>query len=385
MTRIPTNKTINEFHELNDLSDLRRTVFIFLFAVLTVLCSQCMFHCMLMKRKKPPLPPGPRGLPLVGNLPFLGPNLHQCFAEYARTYGPIMKLQLGSKLWIVVSSPEIAKEVYKDNDIIFSNHDQPIAARVISYGGSNLVRCPYGPTWQMLHKVFLHDLLNSKNLDACSNRRHQEVKRMVHELHAKRGTPINVGEQAFAAFLNLLTSMLWGGTLEWEANGAKFRQVVIETIQLLGKPNISDFFPMLAWFDLQGVEREIKTRVSWLDRMYESIITERLKLAALHQEESGGDFLSILLKIWAEPMTPLTMSNLKGLIMVIFFSYLNPFFIFCTSSVRFEERIRERESVCLSLLMEIIIRIWDLVSQLKLTSILDLAKHISTAWNLTST
>lgn len=325
MLHSPTNKTITDIHELNDYNELCRAVFIFLLAMLTILWSRY----MLVKRKKLALPPGPRGLPLLGNLPFLGSNLHQCFAEYARTYGPIMKFQLGSKIWIIVSSPEIAKEVYKDNDVIFSNHDLPVAAKVISYGGSNLVRCPYGPKWRMLHRVFLHDLLNNKNLDASSSLRQQEVGKMVGELYAKRGTLINVGEQAFAAFLNMLTSMLWGGTLEWEANGAEFRQVVIETVELLGSPNVSDFFPLLAWFDLQGIERKIKKRVSWLDKLYDSIIEERLKSAAAQEEGSdkeenhNRDFLSILLKIKEDSNTPLTRTNLKSLIMVSSYILLN--------------------------------------------------------------
>ncbi|KAK1384840.1 hypothetical protein POM88_022575 [Heracleum sosnowskyi] len=50
------------------------------------------------KNPNPSLPPGPRSLPLVGNLLSLDPdNLHTYFANLAQTYGPIMKLQLGQK------------------------------------------------------------------------------------------------------------------------------------------------------------------------------------------------------------------------------------------------------------------------------------------------
>ncbi|URE16122.1 cytochrome P450 [Musa troglodytarum] len=60
-----------------------------------------------------PLPPGPTGLPLVGSIPFLEPDLHSYFARLARAHGPIFSLRLGAKLAVVVTSPSLAREVLK--------------------------------------------------------------------------------------------------------------------------------------------------------------------------------------------------------------------------------------------------------------------------------
>nr|XP_010934173.1 flavonoid 3'-monooxygenase [Elaeis guineensis] len=327
MTRVPFAKLVGAIHGgwrwwwdgTNSRDELARVALTLSIPLLLILWLYTLRHKTW--KGTHPLPPGPRGLPLVGNLPFLGPNLHQCFSQYARTYGPIFKLHLGNKLFVVVSSPSIAKEVYRENDIIFSNHDQPIAARVISYNGSNLVRCPYGPTWRMLRRVFVNELLNSRILDARYRLRRLEIRRMVRNLYTKNGTAINVGEVAFATTLNLLTSMLCGGELEWETMGTEFRRAVVETVELMGRRNISDFFPFLAWFDLQGVEREIKERVSWLDRVYEAMIEERVRLDGAVGEggekgEERKDILSMLLRIRndGDAEVPLTDANLKGLI-----------------------------------------------------------------------
>lgn len=38
------------------------------------------------------VPPGPRGLPILGNLPFLGSNPHQKLSKLGKKYGGILRL-----------------------------------------------------------------------------------------------------------------------------------------------------------------------------------------------------------------------------------------------------------------------------------------------------
>ena len=76
------------------------------------------------------LPPGPRGLPIVGFLPFLRANLHHQLTELSQQYGPIYKFWLGGKLCVVLNSPSLAKEVVCNQDSVLANHDPPIAGLV---------------------------------------------------------------------------------------------------------------------------------------------------------------------------------------------------------------------------------------------------------------
>ncbi|KAG0433009.1 hypothetical protein HPB47_020311, partial [Ixodes persulcatus] len=41
------------------------------------------------------LPPGPKGVPLLGYIPFLGRNHHLKFVELAKVYGPIVRIKYG--------------------------------------------------------------------------------------------------------------------------------------------------------------------------------------------------------------------------------------------------------------------------------------------------
>ncbi|XP_027775137.1 cytochrome P450 76C2-like [Solanum pennellii] len=160
------------------------------------------------KKGQPPLPPGPKALPLLGNLHSVEPQLHTYFASLSQTYGPICRLWLGKKLGIIITSPALAREVLKEQDTIFANIDEPAAGREMSYGGLESF-------WSEM---------------------------------AQAGLPVNVGEQMFLTMFNVITSMLWGGTVKGEerANlGSEFRHVVYGITELLGIPNVSDLLGLV--------------------------------------------------------------------------------------------------------------------------------------------
>ncbi|KAL7167317.1 hypothetical protein ACSBR2_037896 [Camellia fascicularis] len=173
-----------------------------------------------------PTPPGPKGLPLIGNLLSLDPELHTHFTTLSQIYGPILTLRLGTKFCVVVTSPAVAREVLKDHDTIFANRDVPAVST-----GKDIVFTPYGPEWRILRKVCVRDMLGTATLDAVYSLRRREIKNTVAYLYNRIGSPVNVGEQMFLTVLNVITSMLWGGTVveggERAAIGAQFRQDMV--------------------------------------------------------------------------------------------------------------------------------------------------------------
>ncbi|XP_030468611.2 flavonoid 3'-monooxygenase CYP75B137-like [Syzygium oleosum] len=254
------------------------------------------------------LPPGPRGVPFFGYLPFLGTNLHRKFAELAETYGPIYKLRLGSKLYVVVNSPSLAKEIVRDQDTEFANRDPNIASTILSYGGKDIAFSSLGPYWRNLRKLFVRQLMSNRSLDAFYGLRRQAVRKALSDLYRKPGMPVDIGELAFLILVNTVMAMLWGGTLQGEKRktvGTEFRKVIAKLMVLLGSPNVSDFFPALAWLDLQGVERDMKRVHQRLDAFIQSVVdcaTQRRTNELFKQEkgesnsnEQKKDFLQIFL------------------------------------------------------------------------------------------
>ncbi|KAK4804768.1 hypothetical protein SAY86_004585 [Trapa natans] len=104
-----------------------RTIFALMAAIVVasaaLFCHFFKYPRRLSGRPDHRLPPGPRGLPLVGYLPFLGPNLHEMFMNLASTYGPMYRISIGMRPYVIISSPSVAREVVRDNDIVFANRN----------------------------------------------------------------------------------------------------------------------------------------------------------------------------------------------------------------------------------------------------------------------
>ncbi|KAA8522278.1 hypothetical protein F0562_012951 [Nyssa sinensis] len=299
----------------NSKDELALTLLTSALAVLAIWYSWMLINQLI--KGQPPMPPGPRGLPLVGNLPFLDPELHTYFASLAPTYGPIITLWFGQKVGIVITSPAMAREVLKDHDTTFANRDVPVAGKQATYGGRDIVWTPYGPEWRMLRKVCVREMLSNATLDSVYTLRRREVRQTIGYFYSRVGSPVNVGEQMFLTVLNVITSMLWGETVKGEERaslGSKFRRIVAEMTDLLGKPNISDFFPGLAWFDLQGVEKQMKELNQGFDQIFNTMIDKRLKMEVAKDKK---DFLQFLLQLKGDEdaKVPLTMTHLKSLLM----------------------------------------------------------------------
>ncbi|KAK4844402.1 hypothetical protein QYF36_019844 [Acer negundo] len=154
-------------------------------AIITYLVAISFMIWLLLNLKKSrktvasPLPPGPRGLPIIGYLPFLDTHLHKIFTKLAGDYGPIYKLWLGNKLCVVVSSPSLIKELVRDQDTIFANREPLIAALVFTYGGNDIAWCSYGHEWKKMQKLFVNKMMSNASLYACYTLRKQEVYNII--------------------------------------------------------------------------------------------------------------------------------------------------------------------------------------------------------------
>lgn len=111
---------------------------------LVVLASLFLFVFLMRISKAKKLPPGPRKLPIIGNLHQIGKLPHRSLQKLSNEYGDFIFLQLGSVPTVVVSSADIAREIFRTHDLVFSGRPALYAARKLSYNCYNVSFAPYG-------------------------------------------------------------------------------------------------------------------------------------------------------------------------------------------------------------------------------------------------
>ncbi|CAK9311057.1 unnamed protein product [Citrullus colocynthis] len=94
-------------------------------SILLVALTFALFWLRPKKVRRPCLPPGPHGLPLVGYLPFLSGNPHHKLTHLSEIYGPVFKLRLGTKLCVVLNSPASINEAFATRKLSYQTESPP--------------------------------------------------------------------------------------------------------------------------------------------------------------------------------------------------------------------------------------------------------------------
>lgn len=262
------------------------------------------------------LPPGPFPLPILGNMLYiLGGLPHQALAALSLKSGPLMSLYFGSKLVLVISSPEMAREFMKTRDLLFASRSPSIAGNYLLYNYSDVASAPYGPYWRQMRKVCVLQMLSSKRLDYFRFIRKEEVSVMIRSITNNSDHPINIGQTVSTLTKDIICRMTFGRKYsDHDFIGNKGVIAMIKEIfRLLGDFNIGDYIPYLAWMDLQGINRGVKEIHRIQDEFLEKIVDEHV---AQNDPNVTRDLVDVLLPASADKDMELqiTRDNIKAVL-----------------------------------------------------------------------
>ncbi|XP_020599135.1 cytochrome P450 71A9-like [Phalaenopsis equestris] len=151
-----------------------------MFILILLLLVLSLFTNILSKCKKKKMPPGPWRLPILGNLHLLNPNKpHQSLLNLSKKHGPLMLLQLGCIPTLIVSSRDVAKEVFTNHDLTFSGRPLLTASKKLFKNNPSITFSPHGGRWRQGRKIFMLQLLGPHRVRAFKAVRGEEIEELV--------------------------------------------------------------------------------------------------------------------------------------------------------------------------------------------------------------
>nr|GFA64868.1 geraniol 8-hydroxylase-like [Tanacetum cinerariifolium] len=265
------------------------------------------------------LPPGPVGLPIIGNLLDIGRKPHESLAKLSRKHGPLMTIRLGSITCVVASTPDAAREILQRHDDACSGRLVPDVISELKYPEAAVLWMPPNDTWRTIRKALNIYLTNQQKLDYLNDLRENVVEGMLEFLResARKKVPVDIGKLAFGVSLNQISNtFLSQDVTSYDSDEIEGFKMAVETaMEVQGKLNIADIFPVLKPLDPQNIRGQAKKAFDWLDKVIEGFVDERLK-----QRESKlprfGDMLDSFLDYSQNNEAKFNLNHIKALLVV---------------------------------------------------------------------
>ncbi|KAJ9564430.1 hypothetical protein OSB04_000396 [Centaurea solstitialis] len=275
-----------------------------------------------------PLPPGPRGWPVIGNMLMMDQLTHRGLASLAEKYGGLLHLKMGFSHTVAVSSPEMARQVLQVQDNIFANRPATIAITYLTYDREDMAFANYGPFWRQMRKLCVMKLFSRKRAESWDSVR-DEVFSMVKITAASSGSAVNLGELVFGLTHDIIYRAAFG-SISHEGK-EEFIRILQEYTKLFGAFNLADFIPWLGFIDPAGLNTRLPKARGELDGFIDKIIDEHLQKERKTGDDADNDMVDEMLAFYSEEgkvnegdqdlqnTIRLTRNNIKAIIMDVMF------------------------------------------------------------------
>ena len=87
---------------------------------------------------------------LSGSFPFLTDYPELTLDYWAKKFGSLYSIWLGNQLFVIVSDPQIVKDLMVTNGAIFSSRKEMYLKSQIIFAGRGITATPYNDKWRVL-------------------------------------------------------------------------------------------------------------------------------------------------------------------------------------------------------------------------------------------
>lgn len=226
---------------------------------------------------------------------------------------------------IVISSPRMAKEVLKTQDLVFATRPKKLTyGDIVHYGSTDVVFSPSGAYWRQIRKICILELLSAKMVNNfVSSIRQDELSNMISSIRSMSNHPVNVTEKIIWFTSSVTCRSAFGKICNEHQD--KLIHHLEEMLSLSIGVNVADFFPRWKFLhDLDGSKSRLLKVHGEVDEILEYVVNEHKQNRANGKKGNGEfgseDLIDVMLRVResGELQVPISDDNIKAIILDMF-------------------------------------------------------------------
>ena len=240
------------------------------------------------------LPPGPRQLPLIGNLLDMRTFNHVTMEALAKQYGSIYMMNIMGHKVFVITEIDLAWEALVRKGNIFAGRSDSYISQTLFQGKQGIIFGDYGARWKLLRKV-VHSALRmfGNGIENLEKKTQREVDEMCRRFRESRGVPTDPAKLIKLAIMNVICVCLFETRFnEGDKCLEDMFEMNEEAFYLAGSAVLLELLPFMKFLPL-GIHKRIKRNIDLREKLFSKKFQERKQT---YQEGTIRDVTDALIK-----------------------------------------------------------------------------------------
>nr|XP_056712810.1 cytochrome P450 2K4-like [Euleptes europaea] len=236
------------------------------------------------------LPPGPKPLPLIGNLHQMDlKRPHLTMLKLSKQYGPVFRIQMGLQKMVVLTGYETVKEALVNQADAFA--DRPTIPIFEDYLQGHGIVFSTGEGWKVMRRFAITTLRDyGMGKKTIEERIVEECRFLIQKFESFDRKPFETTTIMEGAVANIIVTILLGKRYEYEdPTFIRLLNMVNENARLLGSPSVLlyNMFPALGF--LFGTRKAVLDNRDEFNAFIQATFIEHLKELDVNDQRSFID------------------------------------------------------------------------------------------------